>query len=131
MVKDNEIKISSLQKEIKVLEERVNKLEIEIKNSNKHKKIKDPDAPKKYKTAYIFFNIEKINEHKKKFPDNKINVSEMAKKSSEEWKKIKEDEKKYEKYKKLEDNDKKRYKKELDKYETNIRCSSFLNLLLK
>lgn len=117
---DKEITNNSLQKEIKVLEERVKKIEIEIKNINKRKKNKDPNAPKKYKTAYIFFNIERINEFKKKFPDNKINVSEMSKQSGKEWKKIKEDEKKYEKYKKLEDNDKKRYKKELDKYEKNI-----------
>lgn len=117
---DKEITNNSLQKEIKILEERVKKIEIEIKNINKRKKNKDPNAPKKYKTAYIFFNIERINEFKKKFPDNKINVSEMSKQSGKEWKKIKEDEKKYEKYKKLEDNDKKRYKKELDKYEKNI-----------
>ncbi len=117
---DKEITNNSLQKEIKILEERVKKIEIEIKNINKRKKNKDPNTPKKYKTAYIFFNIERINEFKKKFPDNKINVSEMSKQSGKEWKKIKEDEKKYEKYKKLEDNDKKRYKKELDKYEKNI-----------
>lgn len=114
-----EITISSLQKEIELLEKRVDKLEIEVKNGIKSKKNKDPLAPKKYKTAYMFFNIENINEHKKKFPSDKIIVSEIAKRSGEEWKKIKEDEKKYEKYKKLEDNDKKRYKKEFDKYEKN------------
>jgi hypothetical protein len=114
-----EITINSLQKDIESLEKRIEKLEIEVKNGSKPKKVKDPLAPKKYKTAYMFFNIERINEQKKKFPGDKIIVSEIAKQSGKEWIKIKEDEKKYEKYKKLEDNDKKRYKKELDKYEKN------------
>lgn len=108
--------ISTLQKEIESLEKRINKIEIHVKDVNNVKKMKDPDAPKKYKSAYMFFNIEKINEYKKKHPNKKINVTEIAKQSGIEWKKIKEDERKYEKYKKMEDNDKKRYKKEIDKY---------------
>ncbi len=117
----NDSTYDSLQKDIKLLEKRINNLELIVKdNKNKNnKKIKDPNEPKKYKTAYMFFNIEKINEYKKKFPNNKINVAELAKQNGEEWKKIKEDEKKYEKYRKLEDNDKKRYKKEMDKYKKN------------
>lgn len=111
-----ETTITSLKKEIQLLENRISKLEVQ----NKSKKIKDPNAPKKNKTAYMFYNIEKINEFKKKYPDQKIIVSEIAKESGKEWKKIKEDEKKYEKYKKLEDNDKKRYKKETDIYEKNL-----------
>lgn len=114
-----EITILSLQKEIKKLEDRINKLEVDVKNNGKSKKTKDPNSPKRYKSAYVFFNLERINEHKKKFPDKKIKVTEIAKESGIEWKKIKEDEKKYEKYKKLEDNDKKRYKKDLEKYEKN------------
>ena len=111
-----ETTITSLKKEIQLLENRISKLEVQ----NKSKKIKDPNAPKKNKTAYMFYNIEKINEYKKKNPDQKIKVSEIAKESGKEWKKIKDDEKKYEKYKKLEDNDKKRYKKETDIYEKNL-----------
>lgn len=113
-----EITTSSLQKEIKKLEERINKIEIKVKDVNKNKKIKDINAPKKHKSAYIFYNIEKIKEYKKKHPNEKIIVSEIAKQSGKEWKIIKEDEKKYEKYKKLEDNDKKRYMKEVDAYKT-------------
>jgi hypothetical protein len=122
------------QKDFKLLEDRFNKLEIqykeeikqlknEIKDINKHKKLKkkDPNAPKKYKSAYIFFNIERINEHKNNFPNQKINVANIAKDSGKEWNKIKEDEKKYEKYKKMEESDKKRYKNEIDIYEkTNM-----------
>lgn len=114
-----EITILSLQKKIKKLEDRINKLEVDVKNNGKSKKTKDPNEPKRYKSAYIFFNIERINEYKKKYPDKKIKVAEIAKESGIEWKKIKDDEKKYEKYKKLEDNDEKRYKKDLEKYEKN------------
>lgn len=114
-----EITIISLQEEIKKLESRVNKLEINVKNNSKLKENKDPNAPKRYKSAYIFFNLERINEHKKKFPNQKIKITDLSKESGIEWKKIKDDEKKYEKYKKMEDNDKKRYNKELDKYSKN------------
>lgn len=114
-----EINIISLQEEIKKLESRVNKLEINVKNNSKLKKNKDTNAPKRYKSAYIFFNLERINEYKKKFPNQKIKITDLSKESGIEWKKIKDDEKKYEKYKKMEDNDKKRYNKELDKYSKN------------
>lgn len=114
-----EITIISLQEEIKKLEGRVNKLEINVKNNSKIKENKDPNAPKRYKSAYIFFNLERINEYKKKFPNQKIKITDLSKESGIEWKKIKDDEKKYEKYKKMEDNDKKRYNKELDKYKKN------------
>jgi hypothetical protein len=114
-----EITILSLQKEIKKLEDRIKKLEVDVKNNGKLKKTKDPNEPKRYKSAYMFFNLERINEHKKKFPNKKIKVTEIARESGIEWQKIKEDEKKYEKYKKLEDDDKKRYRKDLEKYEKN------------
>lgn len=114
----NEQTIISLKEEIVSLENRIKKIEIKVKNGdNKQKKVKDPNMPKKYKTAYIFFNVERINNFKEKHPNEKINISLIAKESGELWKKIKEDEKKYEKYKKLEDRDKKRYKKEMEVYE--------------
>lgn len=117
MVKESDkFDITSLQKDIKLLEKRVKKLEIVIGNKNKEKKKKDPNAPKKYKTAYMIFNIERINEYKKKNPNKKINITEFSKESGELWKKIKEDEKQYEKYKKLEANDKKRFNKEMNLY---------------
>lgn len=120
MIKETDI--LSLQKEIELLNERISKIEISIKNnenvnkSKKTKKMKDINAPKKYKSAYMFFNIENINEYKKKNPDVKIKVSEIAKESGKEWKIIKNDDKKYNKYKKLEDHDKKRYEKEMEIY---------------
>ena len=82
-----EITILSLQKEIKKLEDRINKLEVDVKNNGKSKKTKDPNSPKRYKSAYMFFNIERINEYKKKYPDKKIKVAEIAKESGIEWKK--------------------------------------------
>lgn len=113
--------INDLQKQINILVKKVKELEISIKNNKltKKSKVKDPNKPKKYNSAYIFFNTERINEYKKKHPNIKLNVIDIAKESGKEWQKIKIDEKKYEKYKKMEDHDKKRYKKEIDLYEKN------------
>lgn len=107
--------VNELKKQINKLTKKLDKIEINI-NNNKTKKLKDPNEPKKYKNAYMFFNMEKIEDYKKKYPKNKINVVDIAKESGKEWKKVKSDEKKYEKYKKLEENDKKRYKKEIENY---------------
>jgi hypothetical protein len=113
--------INDLQKQINILVKKVKDLEISIKNNKltKKSKLKDPYKPKRYISAYIFFNTERINEYKKKHPNIKLNVIDIAKESGKEWQKIKIDEKKYEKYKKMEDHDKKRYKKEIELYEIN------------
>jgi hypothetical protein len=116
-INKSKISINELQKQIKILEKKISQLEITTKNNKQLKiKNKDPKKPKKYKTAYMFFNIERVEEFKKKNPNTKINIIEIAKENSEKWKKVKEDEKIYEKYKKLENKDKNRYKKELDTY---------------
>jgi hypothetical protein len=114
MVKDTAI--IELQKEIKILENRINKLEIKIKDVNKinTKKIKDPNAPKKPVTAFIFFNKHKIDDYKKKNPDKKINVALISKQSGQEWKNLKDDEK--DKFLKMSIKDKKRYEKEISLY---------------
>jgi hypothetical protein len=112
MVKD--ITITSLQKEIKTLEKRISKLEIQVKDVNKPKKIKDPNAPKKPITGFIFFNKHKIDEYKKKNPNQKIKVTEIGKQSGVEWKNLKNDEK--DKYLKMAIKDKKRYEKEINLY---------------
>lgn len=116
-INKSKVNINELQKQINILEKKVSQLEITIKNNKQLKtRNKDPNKPKKYKTAYMFFNIERVEDFKKKNPNIKINIIEIAKENTEKWKKVKEDEKIYEKYKKLEDKDKKRYKKELDIY---------------
>jgi hypothetical protein len=111
--------IEDLQKQINVLIKKVNNLELTFKNNNlvKEKKIKDPNKPKRYKSAYIFFNIDKVNEYKKNHPEIKLNIIDIAREAGKEWQNIKADEKKYEKYRKMEENDKKKYKKEIDLYE--------------
>lgn len=114
MVKDKSI--TDLKKEIKLLEERINKLEIKIKDVNNFnkKKIKDPNAPKNPTNAFIFFNKHKIEDYKKKNPDKKINVVLISKDASKEWKTLKDEEK--DKYLKMSIKDKKRYEKEFSLY---------------
>lgn len=114
MVKD--ITVAELQKEIKLLENRINELEIKTKDVNKFnvKRVKDPNAPKKPITAFIFFNKHKIDDYKKKNPGQKINVTLIGKQSGQEWKTLKDDEK--DKYLKMAIKDKKRYEKEITSY---------------
>jgi hypothetical protein len=118
MVKKNnaeDISIQNLQKQITKLNLVVNKIEIEIKKNNVNKKkFKDPTMPKKPITPFIFFNKENIDEYKRKNPNEKVYVTKIVKKSGEDWKKLKENEK--EKYIKMSDKDKERYKKEIIKY---------------
>jgi hypothetical protein len=118
MVKKNnaeDISIQDLQKQITKLDLVVNKIEIEIKKNNVNKKkFKDPNMPKKPMTPFIFFNKENIDEYKRKNPNEKVYVTKIVKKSGEDWKKLKENEK--EKYIKMFDKDKKRYEKEIIKY---------------
>jgi hypothetical protein len=118
MVKKNNtenISIQDLQKQITKLNLVVNKIEIEIKKNNVNKKkFKDPNMPKKPMTPFIFFNKENIDEYKRKNPNEKVYVTKIVKKSGEDWKKLKENEK--EKYIKMSDKDKKRYEKEIIKY---------------
>lgn len=117
--KEENIKINELQKSVDKLIKRVKELEISIKHDNKvkTKKIKDPNLPKKYKSAYIFFYIERLEEFKRKNPGKKVVVINISKESGKEWNKIKDNDKKVEKYKKMEEEDKKRLEKEKDIYE--------------
>jgi hypothetical protein len=104
----------SLKKEIKLLRDRVYKLEIHIKNNKKEKKIKDPNAPKKNISNYLHFSKEFRPKYKKENPE--IKPQDIIKKLGEEWNKIKEDPNKKKKYDDIAEKDKKRYDKELDEY---------------
>lgn len=117
MVKDTNI--TDLQKEVKLLEDRINKLEIKIKDNNKIniKKTKDPNAPKRPITSFIYYNKHKIDEFKKKNPGKKIDVTSIGKQSGQEWKNLKDEEK--DKYLKMAVKDKKRYEKEIVLYNKN------------
>lgn len=112
MVKD--INITILEKEIKSLENRINKLEIQTKDFKSVKKIKDPNAPKKPISGFMYFNKHKVDEYKKKNPEQKIKVTEISKQSGIEWKGLKDEEK--DKYLKMANKDKKRYEKEIAIY---------------
>ncbi|CEG84920.1 hypothetical protein RMATCC62417_18661 [Rhizopus microsporus] len=110
--KTNELKIEDIQKAIENLTKRIKQLEINVKV--KEKKNKNSNLPKKHKSAYIFFYIEKVEDFKRKNPEKKLNVTEIAKESGKEWNKIKNDNKKIDKYIKMEKEDRKRVEKEKD-----------------
>lgn len=113
MTKDITI-TASLQKEINLLKDRVSKLEIQIKNNKKEKKIKDPNAPIKNLSNYLHFSKEFRPKIVKENPE--IKSKDIMKKIAEEWNKIKEDPKKKKKYDDIAIKDKKRYDKDLGEY---------------
>jgi len=79
----------------------------------KKRKKKDPSAPKRAMTAYLFFSIEQRPIVKKDNPD--IAFGDIAKEISAKWKDLDAHDKK--KYDKLAEADKKRYEKEKDNYQ--------------
>ena len=110
----------SLQNELNSLEDRVSKLEIQLKNNNKEnkqknpKKTKDPNAPIKNISNYLHFSKEFRPKVVKENPD--LKSKDIMKKMAEEWNKIKEDPKKKKKYDDIAIKDKKRYDKEISEY---------------
>ena len=56
-------------------------------SAKRNSKPKDPNAPKRAKNGYLFFTIEKRTEFKTENPD--LKPTEITKKLSEEWNKIK------------------------------------------
>lgn len=103
-IKTNEI--NDLQKTVDNLIKRVKELEI------KTKKVEDRKKPKKHRSAYLFFYLERLEDFKRKNPGIKIVAIDIAKESGKEWNKIKNDDKRIGKYKKLEEEDRKRVEKE-------------------
>lgn len=110
----------SLKKELILLEDRVSKLEIQLKNNNKEnkriktKKTKDPNAPIKNMSNYLHFSKEFRPKIVKENPE--INSKDIMKKIAEEWNKIKKDPKKKKKYDDIAIKDKERYYKEINEY---------------
>jgi TolA-binding protein len=113
-------KTNSENVDIKDLQEQINKLKIKVNNietqidKNNVKKKKDPNAPKRNLTSFMFFNKENIEKYKKDNPNEKIYVTKIVKKSGEQWKSLKDNEK--DKYIKMATKDKKRYEKEISTY---------------
>jgi len=76
------------------------------------KKVKDPDAPKKNLSSYIFYCNEVRNEIKEENPDMK--ATEITSELGKRWKSLTDKEKK--KYVKMSLDDKKRYEEEMKDY---------------
>ena len=75
------------------------------------KKLKDKDAPKRVKSAYIFYGQAIRSKIKENNPDMKS--PEIMKEIAKMWKDIK-GTKKAKKYEQMAEDDKKRYEKEMD-----------------
>uniref|UniRef100_A0A0G4G6D6 Fe2OG dioxygenase domain-containing protein n=1 Tax=Chromera velia CCMP2878 TaxID=1169474 RepID=A0A0G4G6D6_9ALVE len=75
---------------------------------------KDPNAPKRPRSAYILFTADKRAEIIKKKPEMAKAITEIAKMCGEAWKKIGDKDKK--KYQDLAEKDKARYEKEMKSY---------------
>ncbi|KAI6194260.1 hypothetical protein M3Y96_01106300 [Aphelenchoides besseyi] len=75
----------------------------------------EPKPPVRGKTSpYGFFVKMCYEEHKKKFPDESVQVTEISKRCSEKWKTMKEEEKK--RFFELADKDAQRYQAEVQAY---------------
>ncbi len=86
----------------------------------KQKKKKDPNAPKRASSAWIFYTSEKRSELHEENPDKKM--TELTTIMSEMWRNLTDEEKKP--YKDLETKDRERYKLEMDEYEENSDTNS-------
>lgn len=62
------------------------------KTAKRVAKKKDPDAPKRNKSAYMFFCDDKRAEVKKEFPD--LKMTDVSKKLAEKWKALTDSDKK-------------------------------------
>jgi len=78
------------------------------------RKKKDPNAPKKNKSAYMFYSIKRHQELVKSDPSLKSKVAEIAKMVGAEWGKLSDSQKAP--YAKQAEGDKKRYEKEMESF---------------
>lgn len=90
----------------------VNKLFSNGSKSGKTKKVKDENAPRKWKSSYIFFCSDKRESVKKSNPD--LSATEMTKKLGEMWRSLSDEKKK--KYEEMSKKDKVRYESEMESY---------------
>jgi hypothetical protein len=85
-----------------------------LTKSSKETKVKDPDRPKRSKSAYLYF-CEDMREHiKKEFPN--MNAKELTTELGSRWNQVKDDKIKISKYTKQADDDKQRYSKQMTQY---------------
>lgn len=83
-------------------------------NTKPIKKMKDKNAPKRNKSAYMFFQEDIRPKLKAKFPDDSL--GQLSKRLGKLWGDLKDKDKK--KYNKLAEKDKLRYEKDLNTYKT-------------
>jgi len=86
-----------------------------FKKQKKQKKVKDPNAPKRSCSSWIFFTMEMRPKVKEENPDKK--TTELTTIMSEMWRDYSDEQKKP--YKLLEQNDKERFSKAKEAYESD------------
>tara|TARA_B100001559_G_C16488060_1_gene617037 strand:- start:1232 stop:1822 length:591 start_codon:yes stop_codon:yes gene_type:complete len=86
-------------------------------NTKITKKIKDTNAPKRNKSAYMFFQEEVRPKLKAKFPQDTL--GQLSKRLGKLWGDLKDKDKR--KYDKLAEKDKQRYEKDLETYNTDFK----------
>ena len=86
-------------------------------NTKITKKIKDANAPKRNKSAYMFFQEEVRPKLKAKFPQDTL--GQLSKRLGKLWGDLKDKDKR--KYDKLAEKDKQRYEKDLETYNTDLK----------
>ncbi len=91
--------------------EEVSKL-LSVANSTRGKRKKDPNAPKKGKTGYLFFCMEQRK--RLKAENSQLSATEVTKHLAKEWANVSEKDKK--KYLDLAEKDTARYNKEMESY---------------
>lgn len=93
-------------------------LEKFLGNKLKLKQQKNPHAPKKPKSSYFYYCDQHrpalIENFKKKHPNKKIQISDIAKELGQKWKKLNDSTK--QKYIKLAEKDKARYENEMNTF---------------
>ena len=98
---------------IKIIRENFPNPEIVVVKEKKTKVPKDKDAPKRNKSAYLFYTMKNRELLKKKFPDD--SAQEIVSKLGAAWTEAKEN-KKIKKYEKMAEKDKERYQDEKSAY---------------
>lgn len=123
--KKNTKQLEALRKRINSLTELVNQLNTEIQNFEQNagkgrKTTKDPNAPKRPSTAWIFYYKEQIQVMKKKNTD--MSTKEICSALGAKWKKMSDRQKK--KYNDLAQKDRERYQREKDAYEAKNKATA-------
>lgn len=96
-----------------LFKESQNLIPLEEKKTKKPKAKKDPNAPKKGKSAFLYYVAEKTDECKKENPD--LKHKEVISKLSKDWHELTANDK--EPYIALANKDKERYKKDKEVYQ--------------